>query len=1118
MYILILISDGIHKTYFNAHEILLTYKIQALKNILKARQTLKKTINDKKTIEKRKTTRQDGGGGVEDMHKSSELTLIMLFPLIESVAKSDPGLCSRIAQLLVDYFKKCNPMSIKGPNVQLDEIETLLIKWTCEKDANNDPFAIEALVALACARDSIDTMIRTVHVLFNMENTSDVESKTKNLLMRVQKLDYEQPQVFDVSRHEFGFHYNSRYVYFLFIKIQNFLQTFFLFFRKKSCLNENKGCDCKELVKRSIALVEDEGYVIVSNDSGCQMAKIGTGYNDTIRGHIYAKSKCLEPGVSIEINGTLIHRPFGLDESNHDTFGYVLNPVTLERKDRISLPTNCAVKWSGVKSISILKYRNNGILWLRQVPADMETLNYLPQAAYISIIDYVNVSQDGAITFEERKILLKNPEPIETTFNILELLKKPKSKKESTVAGGGGGDQQHCVKFPSDSHSSSSGLRLATLQESAIICDDAFLTVLAPNPENSRGGGKMAKIIGTSYSFDLENAVLHSQSEMICDHSNAPLSLPKGYSMSNSTSIIYVPNTHKFWSLAYNRIDEFHGNPSSLRKTYLHRRLCNHQMISRQDYEKNGIAYNLLEHVAIQMLRSSDKIILKTHSVQSLIDIASRNITKQSPLILEMLKKIANFDDTDCETLQPLLLRLLHSCDVYVAEMIIKFMLEHSSSKSVTQKIKCILKNPDDSTTTMAIPVKSILRKYYLQETIDNMDFKTEPSVELLEEIDAEFKASIQETLACIKANDVYQLKISQHVSTLVNIISERVLDNEKNTFFTTLCHKAISHQKNLMEKIFNIEKKPEKNSLDAILSMSILGPTFVGTLVCAIMQHETDDDDVTENLLKSFQELFILISKFVNCTQEQEFPNLERGDHLENNLPWIFNRHIFTPHPIKEGYKFQETIKLPGVRCLYLIFDERSSTMSNEDKLTVYSGGSVGNSKKLLEFSGNSRTSKRIGQKHWPKKPILLMGDTVTFDFEVKGRQDTNHDPLLHNLNWGFECFLFHSNDLFDSVNVNTLQNALVTIGPILKEQIFYQFLGSSCSDQENICSHMLSAKILQKCHWNQSNVEHLLHFYENCNFNHEQMIPTIPSKTMSQLRALSGIALPIMRESTKR
>ena len=166
MYILILISDGIHKTYFNAHEILLTYKIQALKNILKARQTLKKTINDKKTIEKRKTTRQDGGGGVEDMHKSSELTLIMLFPLIEHVAETDQVFCSKLTKAIFGH------------------LDLLL-------------------------RADTDTMIRTLHlVLFNLK---DMELNSKNLLIDVQKLDYEQPQLFDVSRHEFGFHYNSRY-------------------------------------------------------------------------------------------------------------------------------------------------------------------------------------------------------------------------------------------------------------------------------------------------------------------------------------------------------------------------------------------------------------------------------------------------------------------------------------------------------------------------------------------------------------------------------------------------------------------------------------------------------------------------------------------------------------------------------------------------------------------------------------------------------------------------------------------------------------------------------------------------------------------------------------------
>ena len=163
MYILILISDGIHKTYFNAHEILLTYKIQALKNILKARQTLKKTINDKNNVEKRKTTtRKDG-----EEDKSSELTLIMLFPLIEYVAETDQVFCSKLTKAIFGHLD-------------------LLLKA------------------------DTDTMIRTLHlVLFNLK---DMELNSKNLLIDVQKLDYEQPQLFDVSRHEFGFHYNSRYI------------------------------------------------------------------------------------------------------------------------------------------------------------------------------------------------------------------------------------------------------------------------------------------------------------------------------------------------------------------------------------------------------------------------------------------------------------------------------------------------------------------------------------------------------------------------------------------------------------------------------------------------------------------------------------------------------------------------------------------------------------------------------------------------------------------------------------------------------------------------------------------------------------------------------------------
>ena len=54
----------------------------------------------------------------------------------------------------------------KGPNDQLDEIENLLVKWIEKKQDNQ---AVEALVALTCARDSFDTIIRTVHVLVNLK-------------------------------------------------------------------------------------------------------------------------------------------------------------------------------------------------------------------------------------------------------------------------------------------------------------------------------------------------------------------------------------------------------------------------------------------------------------------------------------------------------------------------------------------------------------------------------------------------------------------------------------------------------------------------------------------------------------------------------------------------------------------------------------------------------------------------------------------------------------------------------------------------------------------------------------------------------------------------------------
>ena len=40
------------------------------------------------------------------------------------------------------------------------------------------------------------------------------------------------------------------------------------------------------------------------------------------------------------------------------------------------------------------------------------------------------------------------------------------------------------------------------------------------------------------------------------------------------------------------------------------------------------------------------------------------------------------------------------------------------------------------------------------------------------------------------------------------------------------------------------------------------------------------------------------------------------------------------TVHPVRDNYKFKETVHIPGARCLYLRFDSRCSSQYDYDKV----------------------------------------------------------------------------------------------------------------------------------------------------------------------------------------
>ena len=107
-------------------------------------------------------------------YTDADLTTLLLFPLIESQSKSDPGLRNQIVQLLLVFLQNLSPLSVKGPKQQLDSIETLLVQWLHDQDDNASETTINCLLALACARDSIDTLINTIDVLRKTLSTKSV--------------------------------------------------------------------------------------------------------------------------------------------------------------------------------------------------------------------------------------------------------------------------------------------------------------------------------------------------------------------------------------------------------------------------------------------------------------------------------------------------------------------------------------------------------------------------------------------------------------------------------------------------------------------------------------------------------------------------------------------------------------------------------------------------------------------------------------------------------------------------------------------------------------------------------------------------------------------------------
>ncbi|EQB77390.1 E3 ubiquitin-protein ligase-like protein [Camelus ferus] len=157
---------------------------------------------------------------------------------------------------------------------------------------------------------------------------------------------------------------------------------------------------------------------------------------------------------------------------------------------------------------------------------------------------------------------------------------------------------------------------------------------------------------------------------------------------------------------------------------------------------------------------------------------------------------------------------------------------------------------------------------------------------------------------------------------------------------------------------------------------------------------------------------------------EEKEEPGFLTG--LKIPAPWAAGKTVETVHPVRDNYKFKETVHIPGARCLYLRFDSRCSSQYDYDKVE---------------------------------------GDTVTFSFEMRsGREHNTPDKAM----WGFACTVRAQESSEDvSGGLPFLVDLALGLSVLACSMLRILYNGPEITKEEEACQELLRSKLLQRCQW---------------------------------------------------
>ncbi|XP_059171920.1 probable E3 ubiquitin-protein ligase HECTD4 isoform X2 [Physella acuta] len=1177
----------------NAFNTLLEYRLNALKGLWKAQK-----LYFQEDPGERDSASQDEAiailkkqGLLKDSDQASfstRISLLLILPLLQSQSNTDPDLCGVTSGVILTCLRDCPPLSLaKEPSDCLNGLESLLCGWLGEKSLNTPAVhivkekkhqenAASALVALACARGHVKTLIHTVHLLQQLSTLPPLP--VADILAALLECEGGQGQITSFL--------GSKYI------VSWGLDDLLGPTNADTVASESKESNDKDKDKEQDlgrSITTDGCYLYTTNSFGKGIAKVGTGLQGTLRGFIYNKNTEPGPGRLAFGSGLLLFRPQKFDaESEVDNLIQIYDRDKLEALKVVSKPS----VFVQPGPCTTVGFCSDGVyfywMWCPTLLQDKSTKN-----VNVNLSAFYMEKEAEATALRPSVTLQKKEEAVSRNMNeaILNRLRPLRgSNSAATLMALTGGEALVPTRkedAPS-AGSTSCGVQLKTLAKTPLYCDGNHVVLLTVPPgaapggagRSLFGGGPISSIrsLASNMCFNVKTGFFSARMDLMEASSS---SVGRGTPLTLLGACFDIVN-NMLWMSSGEYVDQFF-NPGNLPPHHVYSRLgiqdtsppfnltdkhqlpvkvvvntllhnvgsmCLHQMTvdsppSSQPEQTVDLSHltRVTDILARAVLDKDEQAVLCCLVVLQLIFKTSTAVSGDQPtseqmkvtrsliwkllstsclpegqLDLSMKREACHVITIGLRSLYPstedrhiLLYQLLTSGDESPAlrqlrDMILtEFSLQLNSLQPSAKEEEVLQLSDDLVWYILKLAVKescTLLNharswsKLNFQKTISNMPLAS-PAVLYLSALRSYYlrSAVLYDTSHTTSSGDLLpleaiQAKVLALSSKLITGACE-VLESFLDTCNIVL---AASQTEELEAWLAGLERLAKSTILGSLMpvlitalthpnlqSLSLAGALMPSLVTLSLLasqaalkmksQELAASASLTANSdldLDSDKEMAEFIGEALHRDDAGMSMEEEEGflTGLKIPTPWASGKTVETIHPVRDNYKFKETIHIPGARCLYLRFDSRCSSQYDYDKVVVYAGAGI-NGKKVVEYGGNSfgYGSRSVLGSGWPKDLVKVDGDTVTLTFEMRsGREHNTPDKAM----WGFACTI-RAQESAEEVTPGLpfLSDLALGLSVLLCTQLAQLYHGSPASQDEADCQHLLKSRILQRCIW---------------------------------------------------